>query len=175
MKKLNLGCGKDIREGYVNLDKFPLEGVDVVHDIEKVPLPFADEEFDEILCDSILEHVNYVPLMKELHRILKKDGILKITVPHFTSANNFIDPTHKHMFSIQTFKFFVLGATERDYYFDFHFSDIVYRRITFPKGKQIHNYLIEWLINLNNSLRHVYELSFLRIFPAENIIIWLKK
>jgi len=35
MKQLNLGCGKDIRKGYVNLDIYPLEGVDVVADIEK--------------------------------------------------------------------------------------------------------------------------------------------
>jgi len=33
-KKLNLGCGTDIREGYINLDKKSIDGVDIVHDIE---------------------------------------------------------------------------------------------------------------------------------------------
>ena len=46
--KLNLGCGRDIREGYVNLDKAGLDGVDVVHDLNVFPYPFEDNEFDEI-------------------------------------------------------------------------------------------------------------------------------
>lgn len=38
--KLNLGCGNDIREGWVNLDINKKEGVNVVHDLNEVPLPF---------------------------------------------------------------------------------------------------------------------------------------
>lgn len=48
-KKLNLGCGKDIKKEYVNLDirKFP--GVDIIHDLNKFPYPFKDDSFDEII------------------------------------------------------------------------------------------------------------------------------
>lgn len=35
MKKLNLGLGTDIREGWINLDRSALPGVNVVHDIEQ--------------------------------------------------------------------------------------------------------------------------------------------
>jgi len=35
MKKLNLGCGNDIRQGYINLDVAKLDGVDVVWDYER--------------------------------------------------------------------------------------------------------------------------------------------
>lgn len=45
MKKLNLGCGKDIKAGYVNLDIVKLDGVYVVWDVNKLPLPFKKEEF----------------------------------------------------------------------------------------------------------------------------------
>ena len=41
MKKLNLGCGNDIRQGYINLDVAELDGVDVVWDVNKLPLPFG--------------------------------------------------------------------------------------------------------------------------------------
>src|SRR3989344_2394548 len=103
MKKLNLGSGRDIKKGYINLDLHKLDGVDVVWDIEKLPLPFKDGEFDEILCQDILEHVEYIPVLRELHRILKPRGRLLNRVPHFTSRNNFGDPTHRRMFSIKTF------------------------------------------------------------------------
>ena len=47
MKKLNFGCGKDIREGWVNLDCVALPGIDAIHDLNKFPLPFEDNSFDE--------------------------------------------------------------------------------------------------------------------------------
>ena len=110
MNKLNLGCGENIKEGWVNLDSAALPGVDVTHDIEKIPFPFKDGEFDEILCRDVLEHVEYIPTLRELHRILKPGGVLRIQVPHFTSRNNFVDPTHRRMFSISTFDFFAAGT-----------------------------------------------------------------
>src|SRR3989339_1317786 len=125
VKKLNLGCGNDIKQGWVNLDSAKLPGVNVVRNIEELPLPFGDGEFDEILANDILEHVEYVPVLKDIHRILKKGGKLTIRVPHFTSKTNFIDPTHKKRFSIETFDFFVSGTKryrKRPYYFDFAFE-----------------------------------------------------
>ena len=53
-RKLNLGSGIDIRPGYVNLDVAALPGVDVVHDLAELPLPFETAAFDEVLCKDIL-------------------------------------------------------------------------------------------------------------------------
>ena len=39
--KLNLGCGKDIRHGYVNLDIVNYGG-NQIHDINAFPYPFED-------------------------------------------------------------------------------------------------------------------------------------
>jgi len=49
MKRLNAGCGLDALGGWTNLDKVKLPGVDIVHDLSNIPLPFRAEEFDEIL------------------------------------------------------------------------------------------------------------------------------
>ena len=37
---LDIGCGLRKVEGSVGMDKFKLKGVDVVHDMEKIPYPF---------------------------------------------------------------------------------------------------------------------------------------
>lgn len=183
-RKLNLGCGKDIQEGYVNLDSAALPGVDIVHDIEKLPLPFSDNEFDEILCKDILEHVEYVPILGDIYRILKSGGRVKIKVPHFSSRNNFVDPTHKKLFSINTFDFFVKDTKryhlKSHYLFNFYFSRSENGHISFRGARTsklfLGNSLISRLVNKNKRRQILYEETALaRIFPAENIAIDLIK
>ncbi len=175
-KKLNLGCGRNIKQGWVNLDCAALPGVDVVHNIEKLPLPFGDGEFDEIRCDNILEHVDYIPVLKDLYRILEPGGKLSIRVPHFTSRNNYVDPTHRRQFSISTFDFFVQG-NEKNYYFDFGFRAIQDKKISFfKKGIFWLNRLWEPLFNLTPSIQIFYEQSCLcRLFPANDVQVVLIK
>ena len=176
-RRLNLGCGRDIRAGWVNLDCARLPGVDVVHDLNRLPLPFADGEFMEICAKDVLEHLDYIPLLRELHRVLGVGGSLDIQVPHFTSAGNFIDPTHRRLFSIRTFEFFVAGGEfGRDYYFDFQFARLGARRLTFLGGPLFWNKLVSPLVNAHPQVQKYYELTFLsRLFPAENIRVRLIK
>jgi SAM-dependent methyltransferase len=177
-RRLNLGCGRDIRPGYVNLDVAALPGVDVVHDLSK-PLPFADGEFEEILCKDVLEHLDYVPVLREVHRVLRLDGRLHVEGPHFTSAAAYVDPTHRTAFSIQTFEFFVAseGFADRSYYFDFAFSAVLSARIVFHRYRwQPWNYLLQPLVNLTPGMQAFYEETFLsRLFPAANIQVVLVK
>ena len=180
-KKLNLGCGTDIKDGWVNLDSAALPGVDVVHDIEKLPLPFADSSVDEVLCQDILEHVEYAPILKDLYRVLTPGGVLHIRVPHFTSKNNFIDPTHRRLFSINTFDFFAAGTKlhdERPYYFDFHFSFVKHREIQFELSSRyffLNRFVGRW-VNKSPWRQEYYESTGLsRLFPAQNIHISLVK
>jgi len=44
-------------------------------------LPFKDDTFDLILCINVLEHVGDIPrALGELHRVLKKKGVLVVVV-----------------------------------------------------------------------------------------------
>ena len=107
MKKLNLGCGKDVKKGYINLDSVNLKNVDIVHNLNKFPYPFEDNEFDEVYASMILEHLdNWIKAMEEIHRISKKHAIIKIKVPFFPSMYSVIDPTHKNFFTYMTFDYF---------------------------------------------------------------------
>ena len=176
--KLNLGCGNDIKKGWINLDFVNRKGVDIIHDLNILPLPFEDKLFDVVLSQDILEHINFIPIMNEIYRILKPKGILKIRCPHFTSKLNFQDPTHINQFSLKTFDYFIknkLFINERGVKY---FLKIKIRRITFEKGSfylRIFNNLLERWINKSEKHQNLYESSFLRIFPAMNIEIVLIK
>lgn len=178
--RLNLGCGKDIFDGYINLDIVALNGVDVVHDLNKLPLPFKDNEFEEIYAKDIIEHLEYIPLMKELHRILQPRGKLIIKSPHYTSLNFWTDPTHKHAFAVRTFSFFAkenpnLPNIDRSYYFDFQFSKIESVKITFPRHFPWDR-INEWLVNIHPKVQVFYELTMWHsLFPAENVCCELVK
>lgn len=93
MKRLNMGCGNDIRSGWVNADFVKKNGVDVVHNFNKTPYPFKDNTFDEIDCIEVLEHLNdTVTVIREIHRILKPGGKVKITVPYYLSVGAWSNP-----------------------------------------------------------------------------------
>lgn len=103
MKKLNLGCGKDLKEGYVNIDIVDYGG-NMIHDINTFPYPFEENTFDEIFASHILEHVyNFNKTVTELYRILKPGGLLIVYAPFFLNTKYFGDPDHKIPFSIRTF------------------------------------------------------------------------
>lgn len=98
MKKLNIGCGKDLRDGYINIDIVDYGG-NVVHDLNKVPYPFEDNTFDEILASHVMEHLNnFNSTVTELHRILKPNGILTVYAPFFLNTKYFGEPTTRYHF-----------------------------------------------------------------------------
>lgn len=78
--RLNLGCGPQRIEGWVNVDSSPDEEPDVVADV--CALPFEDESVDEIYASHILEHIPHdVPVLEEWHRVLAPGGTICVIVP----------------------------------------------------------------------------------------------
>ncbi len=110
---LNLGCGNNIRPSsetvqWVNLDRTLHEGVDVACDLEKGLSRFEDNTFDFVLASHVLEHVyNFLPLMAEIHRVLKPRGTLVVKVPEFPCRAAVADPTHVRYFVPETFFHFI--------------------------------------------------------------------
>jgi len=88
--KIKEGHGTDIGEGFIieaNAEKKRI-GADNLffHNVEMERLSFPVEFFDKIICAEVLEHVqNKEAGLKELLKVLKKNGTLVITTPNLNS------------------------------------------------------------------------------------------
>lgn len=108
--KLNLGCGTDYRDRWVNADMRRSVNPDVVVNLEQLPLPFTDDAFDVILLDNVLEHVSdQLEVLRELYRISKPRARIIVRGPHWNSHGAWIDPTHTRPFSYKTFEHYLVS------------------------------------------------------------------
>jgi len=110
LKKLNVGCGRNILAGWENLDSYRLPGVNIVADLDacgQTPLPLADASVDEFLLSHVMEHIrNVLPMMQELHRIAAPDARMVVRVPYGSSDDAFEDPTHVRQLFVGSFGYF---------------------------------------------------------------------
>lgn len=122
-KELLMGCGsrtaKDLAldgnhtfENVVRLDINSDHKPDVIHDLRVHPLPFSDNEFDEIHAYEVLEHLAvqgdyefFFQEFMEYARILKPGGIFFGSCPSMGSAWVWGDPSHKRVIQPESFVF----------------------------------------------------------------------
>jgi SAM-dependent methyltransferase len=168
--KLHLGCGNDKRKGYINLDSSMQVNPDVVWNLEKTPIPFKNDSIDEILANHIFEHItNFIPLMNDIHRICRKNAIIKIRTPFYSAWGQYNDPTHVRFFTPFTFNYFegdnnYSHEVKNNNKINFKVEKV---KIHFGIGKsKILNKLIDPLINLNQKF---YCRFFAFIIPAAEI------
>lgn len=105
---LNLGCGWKKYIDYINIDNRAEVNPDLLHDITQ-PFPYEDNSVDYILADDILEHVmpdDVVPLLKEIHRILKPEGVFHFSIPSTRGDGAFMDPTHRSYWCINSWLYY---------------------------------------------------------------------
>ncbi len=80
--KLHLGCGPNIKRGWINVDQ--RQGVDLQLDLRE-PLPFPNESCSMIYSEHFFEHIDYpepvTSLLKECWRVLRPGGQFSIVVP----------------------------------------------------------------------------------------------
>jgi hypothetical protein len=170
---LNLGCGKDIRTSteeieWVNIDMFDFPGVNVKHNLTKFPYPFKKDYFDEILSLGTLELINadFIKIMEELHRISKKNALIKIRSPVFPSMCSAQDPLTKKFMTWNTFEYF---DPEHGYY---------YSKAQFKTIKRAYIYSLSpklrWLSFLPNLFPVFYTRFLFALFPSNNIYYELR-
>lgn len=176
MKILELGSGekpyfsKNPKDAIVHLDKFKLPHVEKVWDLEKIPLPFKDNEFDLVIANHTLEHIkNFFHLIDDVWRILKPNGIFIIRAPYFRSHTAFASVEHVNFFSATSFDQYRQNA---------YYSYSVKARFEVSKklrwiiqGKLKFLNIFNPILNLNPN---AYEILLSHILPVEEIQYELK-
>ncbi len=82
-KKLHIGCGENVIEGWLNADLVATSSKVVQLDATRT-YPFADATFDYIFSEHMIEHITYEDgqsLLKECFRVLKKGGKIRLSTP----------------------------------------------------------------------------------------------
>jgi ubiquinone/menaquinone biosynthesis C-methylase UbiE len=101
---LNLGCGFNKIDNFVNVDAFDNCEPDVKHDLNSFPYPWGDNSVDGIEMWHVLEHIpNWWEAFEECARILKPGGYLHIRVPDESSATALCYRDHHHVFNKVSF------------------------------------------------------------------------
>ena len=174
LKILDLGCGNKKREGEIGLDFNDRTAADVVHNLNSFPYPFEDSYFDEVYIDNCLEHLaEPIRVMEEVYRILKKNARIKVIVPYFRSLWAFIDPTHLHFFTVDSFAYY-----DPDSYICKRYD---YTLARFKPEKIVFNETLEnrWfqkiMISIANRWPRRYEYYLSHLFPLDDITYYLKR
>lgn len=176
MKRLNLGCGKELREGFTGVDRLHLPGVDVVHDLNRFPYPFQDNEIDEVWMDNVLEHLDQpVKVAEEIYRISKHGAKVTASVPFFRSTYAFIDPTHKNFFTAQWFSYF---DPRHEFFQKYCYSSAKFRveRVEFDRERREAGQLglirraVIWLAEKKPRF---YEHKISHLYPLDSLTFYL--
>ena len=96
--KLNVGCGRDYRKGYINIDAFDDTVADQMMAAEY--MDFEDNTFSHVDCIQVLEHLGAarsIYALAEIYRVLRPEGILLLQTPDM----------------VNSFKSFIKGSEDR--------------------------------------------------------------
>ncbi|MDP2946752.1 MAG: methyltransferase domain-containing protein [Nanoarchaeota archaeon] len=126
--KLDIGCGKNKKEGYVGIDIDPETGADII--ASALNLPFEDESVDEISSSHLVEHFSLKEaenFFSEIYRVLRFGGKVEIKIDKDWTKRKLLakDLTHKYRFKAKEIekmveKFSSKKVKDKIYFFRFN-------------------------------------------------------
>jgi len=105
--KIDLGCGKKKKEGYVGIDL--IETADIQKDMYEYLRALSDNSVDAVNAFHSFEHLtktDFLNVFKEILRVCKNGAKIEIGVPYSSQAVNVTNPYHFTFFNEHTFRFF---------------------------------------------------------------------
>jgi len=119
IRGLNLGCGSKIipdaprAATWINTDIAATHPAVRLWDLEQMPWPWVDGEFNKVLAEDVFEHISpwaACGFMSECWRVLEPGGELILRVPHWQHHNAWTDPTHFRGCTEWTFDYWTVGT-----------------------------------------------------------------
>jgi predicted SAM-dependent methyltransferase len=83
IRKLHIGCGDHLLDGWLNADYHPVSPK-VLHLDATRRFPLGDKVIDYVFSEHMIEHIEYrqgMHMLRECYRILKPDGKIRVTTP----------------------------------------------------------------------------------------------
>lgn len=167
--RLNLGCGFDYREGYINVDFHPNHRVDMVADIADLHR-IKDGSCSEALAQDVLEHLPRArckTALREWCQVLKQGGRLLVRVPSLIDQLKKLEDARFQSYEEQARLILNLFGTQ-GYEGDFHlngFTEVTLRHDLEDAGFRIESLRIlhGWLFDVVAiKQRHVTPERYLR-------------
>ncbi|MBN1199457.1 MAG: class I SAM-dependent methyltransferase [Bacteroidales bacterium] len=180
---IELGCGSEkLDPDAIGIDRVDLPGVDIVCNLEEGLPFFPDECADMVFSSHFLEHMSNVSLlMSESFRILKKGGLMKGKVPHFSNPYYYSDYTHRTPFGLYSFSYFSKESPFKrkvpTFYNSLNFR-ITRMKIVFYSPfftRNIFRKGLTWLFNSSRFMQERYEDGLCYLFPAYELEFELEK
>lgn len=109
--RVNLGCGKNPMEGWVNVDSVKGPGVDRIIDLDYALhrgwFTFGADSVDEVLGVHVIEHLrNPLTMMQNLWGICRDGAIAMFACPYGSSDDAWTNPTHIRPYFLGSWGFF---------------------------------------------------------------------
>ncbi len=172
---LDLGCGKKKRIGAIGVDFSDRHQADVIHDLNVFPYPFESESIDKVYLDNVIEHLDKpMRVMEEVHRICKPGAAVKVIVPYFRSPWAFIDPTHQHFFTVDSFAYYDPDTIICKRY-DYVKTRFKVEKVAFNEGLINSGWIKKIIIMIANKYPNRYEHYLSHFYPLEDITYYLRK
>jgi len=147
--------------------------------------PFADNSFDLVVANHVIEHVkDAVAFLEEVHRLLRPGGQVRLVTPHYTNPRAYADPTHRRYLSLAALDGFTGQAANLyvsllgriletefpaiDFYSTARFEKVE-ARLSF--GRPFRYLGVQWLAN---RWPRIYEFYLASLFPARDIYLTLR-
>lgn len=158
VRKLHLGCGPNVLNGWLNTDFPPKEahilGLDVTRSF-----PFDDQTFDYIFNEHMIEHITYQQgmfMLRNCYRVLKPNGKIRLSTPDLSKLLALFSPekTEEQRFYIRTVT-------------DWHMLDLDEYHETFVLNNAFRNWGHMFLYDAHVLTRALQRVGFVNITPCQ--------
>jgi predicted SAM-dependent methyltransferase len=86
IRRVNVGCGKDVRDGWWNLDYIYFPGVDEIRDATR---PWRHRNLDFVFSEHFIEHLTLfqaIDFLTHAGNALREGGVMRLSTPNVTAV-----------------------------------------------------------------------------------------